>query len=400
MTHGKKKEGNASLLYCLDKKQIGFQFGLVPHPTLPFVAVSPDLLCKSLDRIVEVKCPLLRKIIPWDLETLDGLDPILSSERKYKLDYQTTLLLKEVQASPSDIKRYLSITNLSMNVIHMLDKLRGYWHQVQLQWETIRIGSSVDFLQYGTAPNKFYSNNDLLTVTSVPCDDTWISMYRDKLCKAWDEVLYYRQASQTERQALLAKVKLQEQQAAEKKTGYRSSPKTNSYTPEWLTCEPITSALPFSSGSSTLTTSRKTVKTNQNVLTSSSAGKCPFDSWTYYSKNTRVKNPPNKIIGPERSDTETRQISKRLKIGKDPTMSDSQMKSAVSSKSDSPVIKSDKSTISVPLINSTCQTKSTCGETNQPIETKRHTVVNDEKEEELVSCLMHVADSAETDSLV
>lgn len=60
--HGEKYEDEAIRLYCerYDKKT--FSFGLIPHPTISFLAGSPDDITYD-GIVVEVKCPLRRKIV-------------------------------------------------------------------------------------------------------------------------------------------------------------------------------------------------------------------------------------------------------------------------------------------------------------------------------------------------
>lgn len=60
--HGQKYEDEAIDLYCEKYGKKRFSFGLMPHPTIDFLAGSPDDI--TYDGIViEVKCPLIRKIV-------------------------------------------------------------------------------------------------------------------------------------------------------------------------------------------------------------------------------------------------------------------------------------------------------------------------------------------------
>lgn len=60
--HGQQYEDEAIDLYCKRYNKKTFSFGLLPHPTVPFLAGSPDDI--TYDGIViEVKCPLRRKIV-------------------------------------------------------------------------------------------------------------------------------------------------------------------------------------------------------------------------------------------------------------------------------------------------------------------------------------------------
>ena len=60
--HGQKYEDEAIELYCKKYNKKTFNFGLLPHPKIDFLAGSPDDI--TYDGIViEVKCPLRRKIV-------------------------------------------------------------------------------------------------------------------------------------------------------------------------------------------------------------------------------------------------------------------------------------------------------------------------------------------------
>lgn len=64
--HGQNYEDEAIDLYCQKYGKKRFSFGLMPHPTIDFLAGSPDDI--TYDGIViEVKCPLIRKIIPGEI---------------------------------------------------------------------------------------------------------------------------------------------------------------------------------------------------------------------------------------------------------------------------------------------------------------------------------------------
>ena len=61
--HGQKWEDTAIRIYCEKYNDKSFEFGLLPHPTIPFLGGSPDgITAKGI--VLEVKCPLGRQIIP------------------------------------------------------------------------------------------------------------------------------------------------------------------------------------------------------------------------------------------------------------------------------------------------------------------------------------------------
>lgn len=71
--HGKKYEKIATMIYeNIYNVKIG-EFGLIPHPTIPFLGASPDGIamnltldgkfCPRVGRMLEIKCPLSREIL-------------------------------------------------------------------------------------------------------------------------------------------------------------------------------------------------------------------------------------------------------------------------------------------------------------------------------------------------
>jgi len=59
--HGNKYEDEARMLYEERYGEKTHELGLLPHPTIDFLAGSPDGVTES-GRLIEIKCPLVRKI--------------------------------------------------------------------------------------------------------------------------------------------------------------------------------------------------------------------------------------------------------------------------------------------------------------------------------------------------
>jgi putative phage-type endonuclease len=70
--HGKKYEEIATMIYELRYNIKVEEFGLIPHPLIPFIGASPDGICtkytldgklsKLVGRMLEIKCPFSREI--------------------------------------------------------------------------------------------------------------------------------------------------------------------------------------------------------------------------------------------------------------------------------------------------------------------------------------------------
>lgn len=197
MRHGNLKEDPAGVRYSEEVGDVVFKLSFIPHKDRKwsFLGVSPDLVRWPTEMPIEIKSPFTRKIV----DTLDMCNAVKATRKKVgssipiceSLDPSIVGLWREVIISGEKCK-YLSITNLPLQWSHLLDKCINYWHQCQLQAEVLDIGDSVDFVQYGTAPNKHYKDGDLISITHVPRDYNWLDRYGDKLRNTWDEILYYR----------------------------------------------------------------------------------------------------------------------------------------------------------------------------------------------------------------
>ena len=128
--HGEKWEDTAIRIYCEKYNDKAFDFGLLPHPTIPFLGGSPDGITAK-GTVLEVKCPLMREIIP-------GVVP--------------SYYLPQVQI-------VMECTNL--DVAH--------------------------FIQYKPAPNEVFD------VTVVPRDRNWFARYFPVMDFFWREVTHYRE---------------------------------------------------------------------------------------------------------------------------------------------------------------------------------------------------------------
>ena len=128
--HGEKWEDTAIRIYCEKYNDTSFEFGLLPHPTIPFLGGSPDgITAKGI--VLEVKCPLMRTIIP-------GVVPAY------------------------------------------------YLPQVQIVMECTNL-EVAHFIQYKPPPNEVFD------VTIVPRDRNWFARYFPVMDFFWKEVTHYRE---------------------------------------------------------------------------------------------------------------------------------------------------------------------------------------------------------------
>lgn len=133
--HGQKYEDEAISEYEKLTGEKVHQFGLINHPNIDCLAGSPDGITSS-GIVIEVKCPLNRKIIPGEIPSY---------------------YIPQVQV-------VMECTNLEM----------------------------CHFIQY--KPPRFEGDpNRVLDIKSIPRDKSWFSKYFPVMREFWDEVLHYRE---------------------------------------------------------------------------------------------------------------------------------------------------------------------------------------------------------------
>lgn len=129
-------------LYSEKTGDLTFEMGLLPHPTIPFIAVSTDSITFSGVN-VELKCPRYRKIS----ETFDEL--ILRHDFPY------------------------------------------YYDQCQLEAEITGL-DKIHFVQFGIEPNPYYLGSRYLHICEVKKDHTWMSRNLASLAEFWEMVNDYK----------------------------------------------------------------------------------------------------------------------------------------------------------------------------------------------------------------
>lgn len=133
--HGQKYEDEAIALYCKKYNKVNFSFGLLPHPTIPFIGGSPDDITAD-GIVIEVKCPLRRRIKMGEVP----------------LHYQ------------SQIKMNMEIAGLTKGV----------------------------FIEYKPA-SMCQDNNYILNVVEFERDPMWIKKVYPKLESFWNSVEKYKE---------------------------------------------------------------------------------------------------------------------------------------------------------------------------------------------------------------
>lgn len=131
--HGQKYEDEAIQLYCSLYGKKNFTFGLLPHPTISWLAGSPDGITSD-GIVIEVKCPLYRK-------------PEMGKVPKH------------------------------------------YIGQVKMNMEICDLPEAV-FIEY--IPAHLNDGEYILNVVNLKRDPDWFASVYNELESFWSEVLYYR----------------------------------------------------------------------------------------------------------------------------------------------------------------------------------------------------------------
>jgi hypothetical protein len=171
MNHGNEKEVEIYKITCEELCEVGFSFGLLFHPKYPFLAMTPDIILLEESTSAELKAPYNRDVL-----------------KKVENEHFVQLL-HEINLGGTDPLKYRLITNLTETQLGLLDKYIAYWHQMQLQMEILQFDTNYCyFAQYGTTPNQFYMNSNLVTLSKIKKDETWISNNIERLKQVWEEI--------------------------------------------------------------------------------------------------------------------------------------------------------------------------------------------------------------------
>lgn len=93
---------------------------------------------------------------------------------------------------------------------YVLEKFKGYWHQIQLQLHILDIDYAW-FVRYGTQPNPCHTPfipqhggkcfaKDVLSIVKIPRDPNWWPTHKDKIYNFVDRVLKYNKEKKEEKQ--------------------------------------------------------------------------------------------------------------------------------------------------------------------------------------------------------
>lgn len=132
--HGEKYEDEARDKWCAMTGEVCHEIGLFPHPKYDWLGGSPDGITES-GKLVEIKCPLKRKITP------------------------------EVPVY------YMPQLQLLMDILDLDEAVFIQYKPYDLTWP---------------APEEF-------VVTHVPRDPEWMNVNLPKMEALWNKVLWYRE---------------------------------------------------------------------------------------------------------------------------------------------------------------------------------------------------------------
>ena len=127
--HGQKYETEAIKLYCERNNKKSLSFGLLPHPTIEWLAGSPDDITED-GIVIEVKCPLRRQIIIGEIPE-HYIGQIKMNMEICNLD--RAVFIEYKPAVPNISEEILNIVNIERDpqwFIGVLPCLESLWNQV------------------------------------------------------------------------------------------------------------------------------------------------------------------------------------------------------------------------------------------------------------------------------
>jgi putative phage-type endonuclease len=131
--HGNKFEDEARDIYCEKYNEVSHEIGLYPHPTIKWLGGSPDGITES-GKLVEIKCPLRRKITPevpvYYMPQLQLLMEILDLEEAVFIQYKPAELTwpNPSEFCVTEVKRDRDWFTTQLPVMDALWK-RVIWHR-------------------------------------------------------------------------------------------------------------------------------------------------------------------------------------------------------------------------------------------------------------------------------
>lgn len=199
---GVKFEPVAGELYCKRKSVELLDFGLIPHPDIPFLGASPDGITPN-GKMVEMKCPPRRKItgvVPrqyWiqmqlQLEVCD-LDECDFLECKFEeINSIDTFRFEASRCRPDSI-------GVLLEVFDKIKSKRQYrycpvGHSVEdaLQWARITESEIHKFPDQFQFHRRVYWKLSTFSCVKVQRDRAWFRYALPQLASFWHKVCYYR----------------------------------------------------------------------------------------------------------------------------------------------------------------------------------------------------------------
>ena len=133
--HGEKYEDEARILYEERHNEVVHEIGLCPHPVHTWLGGSPDGVSES-GKLVEIKCPPTRAIIPGEVP-----------------------------------EHYMPQLQLCMEIMDLESCFFVQYQPIEISWP----------------------NEAVFDVTIVPRDREWFKTYLPVMKEFWDKVIYYRE---------------------------------------------------------------------------------------------------------------------------------------------------------------------------------------------------------------
>lgn len=194
MEHGTRCEEIVRQLYETQNQEDVAELGLIRHPTLSFIGASPDGIGVTSLHLVEIKCPVSRKLVP-------GVVP-----PQYYAQIQTQLQCTQrtmCQYIEADIEEVQAIDASFDGLIRGTYTAAGYKYTYAPRGSSF--AEALAFLKSDSRPRDQFWSYRILNwqQIAVPRDDAWWARAVPELASAWAEVEHLRAQPQPPRSPAL-----------------------------------------------------------------------------------------------------------------------------------------------------------------------------------------------------
>lgn len=195
--HGQKYEQVVSNIYSQINQVDILEFGLLIHPTHPFLGASPDGIT-STGRMIEIKCPPIRKVKPYPpIHYFQQMLMQLECTGLEECDYIDAHFVEYLNEKAWDLeakKWELDNPNLKHHIYGLMSSITFDSGEVENMYPPVDVVKISQFKEWmSSAPGKitFYKLHDFYQSTTRASTE-WFETNFPEMNSVWEEILYHR----------------------------------------------------------------------------------------------------------------------------------------------------------------------------------------------------------------